>query len=247
MKKVALVAVVWGLALLQSTPARAETPTDLGTVLASPGSGYNEVTASNAYLVGPFVADDYAAWDTVGDRSRLANEKKALNDNGFIRGFGRAWVKPRTDYKVMELALEFADRFGSGSWNEMIRIGTSEAQDYAQLPDAWIFRASGTQWIGFAKGNDVYLVGVASDKDDLSQFGKQQADAQYRFAPASTTTPPTVVPSTRQTAPTAMLRASLRPILWVAMGIIILIAVGTAGTIGALAFRQAGSRRPRAG
>jgi hypothetical protein len=254
-----VIAAVAGLMLSQAMVAAAAAPTDLRAVLAPPpSSDYVELTYSLNRLVGPFDAHAYAVWDTGGDRQRTSDVETTLASDWFTRGYARTWLKQGTDQALEEFVFEFATSLGAGYWNLQVSDSSSSVPDFrgplaggSPIPNSWTAKVSsdgtsGAHWVGFTRGNDTYFVDALSDKDDLTNLALQQADAQYKLAPASTSTTPFAIPSARRPFVPVPPKAVLETVMWLGLGVAALIAAGTAVTILVLGLRQKPSRPPPA-
>jgi len=172
----------------------------LDTILASPpSSDYQEIDPSTpGILEGPFDANGYASiGGAAGDTSKTV---KTLGDDGFIAGFGRAWVQAASHRVLVEIVVAFSGGNGATRW-----LGQSEQADLAdptyqhsisvdgidtyygaRLSDSSHYFADA---FVFIKGNDGFLVSTISDSDTLGDSAATQTRVQYQRAPVYTIPP----------------------------------------------------------
>jgi hypothetical protein len=181
-----------------ATAAPAPSP-GLDSILASPPTNdYQEIDPSTpGILEGFFDAKGYAAIGGAGDTSKTV---KTLASDGFIAGFGRAWVQQTSHRVLVEIVVAFSGGKGASAW-----LGQSEQADLAdptyqhpisvdgidsyygaRLSDSAHYFADA---FVFVKGNDGFLVSTISDSDTLGDSAAAQTRVQYLRAPAYTIPP----------------------------------------------------------
>jgi len=191
-----LAATIAPVAVAMAAPAPSP---GLDTILASPPTtDYQEIDPSTpGILEGPFDAKGYASIGGAGDTSKTV---KTLGDDGFIAGFGRAWVQPASHRVLVEIVVAFSGGKGATKW-----LGQSEQADLAdptyqhaisvdgidsyydaRLSDSAHYFADA---FVFVKGNDGFLVSTISDSDTLGDSAATQTRVQYRRAPVYTIPP----------------------------------------------------------
>lgn len=185
--------------MLPVTAAAASSPQPrLSEILAEPaGPSYTEVQQQTPGLLqGEFGANDYAS---LGG-GNYASTMKSLHDDGFIAGYGRAWVQQSPNRVLVEIAVAFTGGAGAKTW-------LKQSQE-ADLSDPTFQHSLSVEGIGnyygarmsdsnsyfadaflFVKGNDGFLVSTISSADDLGDSAAVQTRAQYRHAPAYTIPP----------------------------------------------------------
>lgn len=185
--------------ILPVTAAAASNPQPrLGEILAEPAAdGYTEVQQHTPGLLqGEFGATDYASLDG----HDFATTMKTLRQDGFITGFGRAWVEQAPNHVLVELAVAFSGGAGAKTWLKQSQqadlsdptfqhsISVDGIDDYygARMSDSSSYFADAFL---FVKGNDGFLVSTISGADDLGDSAAVQTRAQYRHAPAYTIPP----------------------------------------------------------
>jgi hypothetical protein len=196
-----IVAAALAAAMLPVAPVTASPAPSPGldTVLASPPTtDYQEIDPSTpGILQGPFDANGYAS---IGGATDAAKTIKTLNDDGFIAGFGRAWVQQASHRVLVEIVVAFSGGKGATTW-----LGQSEQADLADPTYQHPIAVDGIDhYYGarmsdsahyfadafvFVKGNDGFLVSTISDSDDLGDSAAVQTQVQYLWAPAYTIPP----------------------------------------------------------
>lgn len=170
----------------------------LSEVLAEPSGGsYTEVQQHGPGLLqGAFSAGDYAA--TGG--GNFGSTIKTLHDDGFIAGFGRAWVQQDPNRVLVEMVVAFTGEKGAKTWLQQSQqadladpafqhsISVDGIGNYygARMSDSSSYFADAFL---FVKGNDGFLVSTISGADDLGDSAAMQTRVQYRHAPAYTIPP----------------------------------------------------------
>ena len=185
--------------ILPVTAAAASSPQPrLSEILAEPAAdGYTEVQHQTPGLLqGEFGATDYASLDA---RS-FATTIKTLREDGFITGYGRAWVQQAPNHVLVEIAVAFTGGAGAKTWLQQ--------SQQADLSDPTFQHSISVDGIGtyygarmsdsnsyfadtflFVKGNDGFLVSTISNADDLGDSAAMQTRVQYLHAPAYTIPP----------------------------------------------------------
>ena len=206
--------------------AAAPTPSPaLGTILAAPPSpDYVEDTESSGTPVGAFDAGAYVGYIQPEDQAATF---KALNDDGFVAGYGRSWTAESDGRALVEIVVAFSGGRGARRW-----LTTSEAMArsdqyysgaivvnglglYAGVRYADPKAPSYADVVMFVKGNDFFLVGFLSQSATLGEAAATQSKLQYDFAPAASI-PPSRWPENAATSP--ML---LRPVAVIAVATIV--------------------------
>ena len=192
----AAAAATAAITFLPSTAsATSATPSpSLDTVLAAPPSGYSELTSAPFH--GHFTASQYAA--QTADASKKASVEATLNREGFVDGYGDAWISTSTGHVLVEWVLAFSGGRGAQHWLTAAETGDKSDPTYSHadtmsgidpyygehVVDAT--NKSAGDAFSFVKGNDVFLVLVASASDNNLATATAQAKAQHDSAPEST-------------------------------------------------------------
>src|SRR2546423_4216119 len=192
-----LVAAV-ALATSPLSGAAASTPSpspSLDKVLAPPpGSDFTELTTG--VLHGEFTAHDWATTNASG--SDATETEKTLTKDGFVDGYGKTWAQPSAGHAMIEAVMAFSG--GQGARKALTSLEASDKADKSYQHANTIsgiepyygahFADTASTTVGdlfvFVKGNDVFFVILASQKDDVLTTATTQAKAQYDAAPAST-------------------------------------------------------------
>ena len=171
----------------------------LDTILAAPPTtDFQEIDPSTpGILEGAFDATGYAS---IGGAQNASKTIKTLSDDGFVAGFGRAWVQPASHHVLVEIVVAFTGGRGATRW-----LGQSHEADLADptyqhpIAIAGIDKYYGARMSDstsyfadafvFVKGNDGFLVSTISDADNLGDTAAAQARVQYDRAPAYTIPP----------------------------------------------------------
>lgn len=196
-KRPAGFAVAAAFAALIPLTAVAATPSpspSLETVLAKPpAADYTELTSSG--FDGQFTAHDYGA---LAGASKATEVENTLNREGFVDGFGHTWIQRSSNHALLEAVLAFSGGRGASRWLVAAEAGDKSDPSYQHADSA---TGLGTYYGGhfsyaqsstlgdvysFVKGNDVFIVGAVSTKDDVLALATTQAQAQYAAAPDST-------------------------------------------------------------
>jgi len=182
------------LALGPLTAAAAPIPSPgLDTVLVAPPSGYTELTSSSFH--GSFTAHDYAV---ASDEAQAAEIEKTLNHDGFVDGYGKTWIHQASQRAMVEAVIAFTGGRGAKDWLTAAEAGDKSDPSYVRA-DAITgvnpyygghFKYSSSNTVGdvfsFVKGNDVFIVGVVSTKDDVLSLAMTQTKTQFDQAPGQT-------------------------------------------------------------
>jgi len=219
------------------------TPADLRSVLAAPPENdYVEATPRPDTLDGPFDAKGYADFVSAvnsDDASSLATDLTAY---GMTRGYGLTWIQRGSQNYLEEFVFEFRLASGAKYWLADEKDGTSTMDQFqgelaggSTIPGAWTARVSasgefGAYRVGFVKGNDYYEISIDSHAADLTSLAQKQAQAQYDFAPGSTT-PPGILSTTFKSA-------NLTAVAWVIGGMLTVVLIGTVVVVLILARRR---------
>ena len=182
------------LALLPIAVAAAPTPSPtLDTVLAAPPSGFVELTTATFH--GSFNAKDYA---TVSDPTKAAAIEATMTHDGFVAGYGKTWVQQAAGHALLEAVIAFSGGSGARQWLTQAEAGDKADPSYTHADsmtgiDTYYgghFKYSSSNTVGdffsFVKGNDVFLLGFVSQKDDVLNMAVAQAKSQFDSAPSET-------------------------------------------------------------
>ena len=162
----------------------------LETLLAAPPSGFVELTT--APLRGHFTADDYAS---NAEASKQASVAAAMNHDGFLEGYSNTWVSRTSQHVLVEAVLAFTGGRGARDWMTAVEAADKKDPQYLHADtitgiDPYygehVADPAGNVYgdaLTFVKGNDVFVVGVVSTKDDALNEAVTQTRAQYDRAP----------------------------------------------------------------
>src|SRR5207245_3720925 len=167
----------------------------LAKVLLPAPSGYTEVGAS-APFHGQFNSQVYAAgWGT-----KAADAQKALDDNGFVDAYGTVLVNQLDKHVLVEYVVAFAGGNGARSW-----LSYTEASDKVDPTFRHADTISGidpyfgehkvypshnvSDAFDFVKGNDYFVIGFQSTRDDVLALATSRDKSQFDSAPGSTIPP----------------------------------------------------------
>lgn len=190
-----LYAVLACAALAPMTAAAAPSPTPspaLPDVILPAPSGFSELTSSTFH--GEFTAHYYAT--STGSKDAAAIEA-TLNHDGYVDGYGKTWIQATAGHALVDAVIAFTGAKGARDWLSSAEIGDKSDPAYKHADTV---TGLGTYYGGhftyanttqadvfaFVKGNDVFLVGAESAKDDVLALATSQATAQYVKAPAAT-------------------------------------------------------------
>lgn len=165
----------------------------LDTVLAPAPSGYTELTTASFH--GSFSAHDYA---TVSDASKATQIEATMTRLGFVAGYGKTWVQQSAGHALLEAAIAFTGGSGARQWLTAAEAGDKSDPSYVHSDSItgidtyygghFTYSSSNTvgDFFSFVKGNDVFLLGFVSQKNDVLNLAMAQAKAQYDSAPDAT-------------------------------------------------------------
>jgi hypothetical protein len=186
---IAFVALQPMVAMASPTPS----PALDGLLAAPPASTYSELPATTTgILEGAFDAKTYVAASGTPDP---VNDQKALENDGFLSGFGKTWVQRSTGHVFVEAVIAFTGGDGANTWMRQNEAADKKQTAYKNsltvdgVPAYYGAHsydpAAGAYSDGFVvvKGNDAFLVIFASRKDDLTNLASTQAKKQYDAAP----------------------------------------------------------------
>ena len=182
------------LALAPVTAAAAATPSPtLDKLLLAPPTGYTALTSSAFH--GSFTAHDYAV---ASDSTQATEIEKTLTHDGFVDGYGETWIHQASQRAMVEAVIAFTGARGAKNWLTAAEAGDKADPSYDHADSitginpyyGGHFKYSSSSTVGdvfsFVKGNDVFIVGVVSTKDDVLTLATTQTKAQYDQAPAQT-------------------------------------------------------------
>jgi hypothetical protein len=167
-------------------------------------SGYTAETSN--ILSGSFVSHNLSsAWGT-----RAAEAQTALEQDGFVEGFGITVVNHPIHHRLIEYIVAFAGGQGAMNWLSFAEAGDKADPTYQHsdsisgigayygehnlLPSNDVSDA-----FAFVKGNDFFVVGFESTQDDVLNLAITRAKSQYDSAPDSTI-PPALWPENAKAA-----------------------------------------------
>jgi hypothetical protein len=166
----------------------------LDTVLVAPPSAdFKELTTGQ--LHGSFTAHD---WATSESSTRASDIEASLTHDGFVAGYGDTWVQASVAHALVEAVMAFTGGKGARDWLTSAEAGDKSDPSYQHADsisgiDPYYgghFTYPSNSTIGdifvFAKGNDIFVLGFVSQKDDVLNLAIAQTKAQYDAAPAST-------------------------------------------------------------
>ena len=200
----------------------------LSQILAEPPStGYVELASHTpGILEGPFDAGTYASIGGLDMQTTITT----LAKDGFIAGFGRAWVQQAPGRVMVEIVVAFTGGKGARLWLQQsqladltdptfqhsITVDGIEAYYGARMSDSSSYFADAFL---FVKGNDGFLVSTISSFDDLGDSAAEQTRVQYRHAP-DYTIPPSGWPGAKVPQLAIANAAALAPFItaWLAGG-----------------------------
>src|SRR5216683_1081642 len=116
-----------------------------------------------------------------------------LAKDGFIAGFGRAWVQQSPSRVMVEIVVAFTGGSGARLWLQQSQLADLTAPTFqhsitvdgvdtyygARMSDSSSYFADAFL---FVKGNDGFLVSTISGFDDLGNSAAEQTRVQYRPA-----------------------------------------------------------------
>ena len=187
-------------ALVPAVSASASTESlGLDRILAPPPTAeYAELGPSvSGLLEGPFDAARYAA---IGGEAGATKTLNTLHDDGFISGYGKAWIQDSTRRVMVEIVVAFTGGKGAAAWlsqskeadqsdptfQHALQIDGIESYYGVRMSDHTRYFADAFL---FVKGNDGFLVSTISDSDSLGSSAADQTRIQYLRAPRYTIPP----------------------------------------------------------
>ena len=191
---------LFGLASVVALATPSPSPSLDGLLAPPPAADYIEATPGGAGLLeGPFTSHDWSLLAASG--TEATRTETTLDRDGFVAGYGRTWVQRGTRHVLIEGVFAFNGGNGSKSYFSQSQLADKTLASYTGpltldgIPTYYGERlydpAQGLYTDAFAmvKGNDLFLVAVASLKDDLGSSGATQAKKQYDMAPDFTIPP----------------------------------------------------------
>ncbi len=187
---------VFGLALaaaflVAATPSPSPS---LDGLLAAPPAGFAELTTAELHGA-HFTASD---WASTADASKQSGIVNTLNHDGFVDGYGNTWVSQSAQHVLVEAVFAFTGGRGAHDWLTATEAADKKDPTYVRADTtsglgtyygAHIADAAGKTFgdvFSFVKGNDFFVVGVVSTKDDALNEAVSQTRAQYDRAPSET-------------------------------------------------------------
>jgi hypothetical protein len=176
-------------------------------LVAPPGTGFVEQpkSPSSSLFEGEFDATGYARTTAANDTTQT---KKALDQDGFLKGYGRTWLSKATGHGYIEFVMAFTGGKGANTWLRQSELADKAEPTYKQaLSITGIDSYYGVKLVDtvnkfyadayvFVKGNDLVLVSYVSGKNDLATIAATQTKRQFDSAPAYTI-PPAQWPETK--------------------------------------------------
>jgi hypothetical protein len=189
----ALVLVAVAMIPLSAAADVSPSPTLAQVMLPAP-SGYTAQTSSA--LSGSFSSNNLSS--TWGAKAPEA--QKALEQDGFVDGYGITVVDLTARHALIEYIVAFAGGQGAMDWLSFAAAGDKADPTY-QHADS--MSGIGTYYgehnvypshdvsddFAFVKGNDFFVVGFESTQDDVLNLAIRRAKNQYDSAPDSTIPP----------------------------------------------------------
>ncbi len=189
----ALVLAASALLPLSAAAVVSPSPSLAQIMLPAPG-GYTGQRST--VLSGSFTSQNLSsAWGT-----RSADAQKALEQDGFVDGYGIAVVNEAAQRALIEYIVAFAGGQGAMDWLSFAEAGDKADPTYQHadsisgidpyygehnvypshdVSDAFVF----------VKGNDLFVVGFESTQDDILNLAISRAKSQYDSAPNSSIPP----------------------------------------------------------
>lgn len=182
------------LAMLPITAVATPSPSpSLSTLLAQPPSGFSEVP--NSPFNGSFTAHDYAQASSTTKADQI---EKTLKEFGFVDGFGKTWIHDADSHALIEAVMAFSGAKGAKDWMTAAQKDDKTDPTYAHDDSIdgigsyygghFKYSSSSTEGdvFSFVKGNDLFIVGFVSTKDDVLALAQSQTKSQYNSAPNQT-------------------------------------------------------------
>lgn len=193
MKRILCAAPILAIVFLPVTAAAEYRPTpSLDHVLLPPPPGYTEQSLID-FPHGHFTIHDYAV--TYGPK--IAEVEIVMKQDGFVDGFSTLWIQQVTQHGMIEWVIAFSGERGARSFLSYIDTASKEDPAYQhaisitgmdQFLGEHDVYASGSvaDSFAFVKGNDLFVVGFLSTKDDVLDLTMSYAKNLYDSAPALT-------------------------------------------------------------
>ena len=192
MRRIVGALVIAASSMLPMSAAAAPNPSpSLAQVMLPAPSGYTAETSSA--ISGSFASHNLSsAWGT-----KAAEAQTALEQDGFVDGYGITVVNHTIHHRVIEYIVAFAGGQGAMNWLSFAEAGDKADPTY-QHSDSIAGIASyygehnvyPSQNVSdafvFVKGNDFFVVGYESTQDDVLSLAITRAKNQYDSAPNST-------------------------------------------------------------
>ena len=178
-------------ALLAQVAAASPSPDVSGYLASAPGTDWVETGPTSDALVGVVTPQSYGAW--AGDNGQ---SEQAMRSDGFVTGYGRAWVQKGSQDSLREFVLAFNGTSGATHWFNDLKIFDQTSRYYTKdIATLSTSQAVGVEWtysdggkeysIDFAKGNLAFDVTMDSDSTDLSSTTLAQAQSEFDAVPES--------------------------------------------------------------
>ena len=196
MKRILYTVPIIAVALVPLSAAAEYTPSpSLDQVLVAPPLGYAEQSLTT-FPHGRFTIQQYAA--TYGPT--IAEVEIVLHQDGFVDGFSTLWIQKVTRRGMIEWVMAFSGEKGARSFLSYIDTSSKQDPGYKHadsitgIDPYWgeheVYPSGDVaDWFGFVKGNDLFVVGFESTKDDILDLATSYAKKLYDSAPASTIAP----------------------------------------------------------
>jgi hypothetical protein len=162
-------------------------------MLPAPGGYTGQRTTA---LSGSFTSGNLSSeWGT-----KSADAQKALEQDGFVDGYGLAVVDETARRAVIEYIVAFAGGQGAMNWLAFAEAGDKadptyqHADSMSGIPSYYgehnVYASNDvSDAFGFVKGNDFFMVGFESTQDDVLNLAISRAKNQYDSAPSSSIPP----------------------------------------------------------
>jgi hypothetical protein len=232
----ALVLVAW--AMLPHSAAASPYPSpSLAQIMLPAPSGYTAQTSS--VLSGSFSSRNLSsAWGI-----KAPEAEKALEDDGFLDGYGITMIDLTARHGLVEYIVAFAGGQGAMNWLSYAEAGDKADPTYRHSDSISGIPAYDGEHnlypsndvsdsFAFVKGNDFFVVGFESTRDDVLNLAISRAKNQYDSAPASTV-PPSLWPENQPAIIPAQgsENAGLNLGALIADGIILALIIGLIGVL----------------
>lgn len=211
--------VLAAAALLALAPATASAATpspspSLDSFLAKPPtSDFVQLTSGSFH--GEFTAHD---WATNSTGASATETETTLNHYGFVDGYGLEWTSTSQRRALIEVVMAFTGGQGAQKILTLLERADKSDSHFVRAntlsgitPSYGVHVFDSTRSVyedgfGFTKGNDVFVLYVASTQDNNLDIATSQAKAQYDGAPDSTI-PSSQWPENAQSANSAAFNA----------------------------------------